>query len=106
MSDVPEPEPQAALPLCIEGEMTIYRACELKQALLSHLEQRLQVELDLSKVSELDTAGVQLLLLTRQTAEAQHKALRLLAPSAVVREVLELLNLATLFDLQLSATQP
>ena len=83
--------------LRIEGEMTIYRALELKHALLSRLEESAAVELDLAGVTELDTAGVQLLMLAKKYAQAGKRELRLVAPSPAVAEVLELLDLATHF---------
>jgi len=79
--------------LCIEGELTIYRAAELKETVLSALDRAAALELDLSSVTELDTAGVQLLMLIHQTAKARSKQLRLSAPSAAVLEVFELLHL-------------
>lgn len=83
--------------LRIEGEMTIYRAFELKQALLAELKESAAVEIDLAGVTELDTAGVQLLMLARKSAQAGQRELRLVALSPAVVEVLELLNLATHF---------
>ena len=83
--------------LRIEGEMTIYRAFELKQALLAGLEGSAAVEVNLAGVTELDTAGVQLLMLARETAQAGQRELRLAALSPAVAEVLELLGLATYF---------
>lgn len=82
--------------LCLEGELTIYRAAELKEAILTALDQESLLELDLSGVTELDTAGVQLLMLARRTATAS-KSVRLLAPSSAVREVFELLHLDAYF---------
>ncbi len=83
--------------LRIEGEMTIYRALELKQALLAGLEESAGIELDLAGVTEIDTAGVQLLLLVRKSAQARQREMRLVALSAAVTEVLGLLNLAAHF---------
>lgn len=76
--------------LCIEGEMTIYQATELKQSLLAFLEQGDELEIDLSAVTEIDTAGVQLLIAAGKTAEARQKGLRLTRPSAVVADVFAL----------------
>ncbi|MBI5911058.1 MAG: STAS domain-containing protein [Betaproteobacteria bacterium] len=83
--------------LRIEGEMTIYRALELKQALLDRLKDSAAVEIDLAGVTEFDTAGVQLLLLAKKAAQVRQRELRLVAQSPAVAEVLELLNLATDF---------
>ena len=78
--------------------MTIYRAVELHQALLNQLAQRELLELDLSKVTEMDTAGVQLLLVAKQAARANNKELRVVGTSPAVVEVFQLLNLAWYFD--------
>ncbi len=83
--------------LAIEGEMTIYRALELKQALLDGLEKAASLELDLSRVTELDSTGVQLLLLTGKAAQAAKRQLRVIAQSPAVLDVRELLNLAADF---------
>jgi anti-anti-sigma factor len=81
-------------PLCIEGPMTLERAIELWDTVLNALEERCSpVELDLSDVTELDTAGVQLLLLAKRTATARNKELTLVGQSSVVVRTLELLRL-------------
>lgn len=81
--------------LRIEGEFSIYRAVELKQTLFT---EPLPVEIDLSAVTEIDTVGVQLLILAKKTALAQNRELRLVAHSPSVTEVFELLDLAAYFD--------
>lgn len=86
--------------LRITGDLTIYRAAELKQALLAELTQLANpapLEIDLSGVTEIDTAGLQLLMLAKKTAQAQQRELRLVAHSPAVTEVFELLNLAAYF---------
>ena len=83
--------------LRIEGEMTIYRALELKQLLLARLAESSALEVDLAAVTELDSAGVQLLLLAKREARARQRELRLVAHSPQVLEVFELLNLTTHF---------
>ena len=83
--------------LCLDGELTIYRAAELKEAMLAALDRAAALELDLSRVTELDTAGVQLLMLIHQTARVRSKQLRLTAPSPAVLEVFELLRLDSYF---------
>lgn len=83
--------------LRIQGEMNIYRAAELKQELLAPLAPGATVEIDLSGVTDLDTAGLQLLMLAKKTANATGAELRLVAHSPVVVDVLELLDLAAWF---------
>jgi anti-anti-sigma factor len=78
----------------IDGEMTIYTCGELKSALLEQLTAHPDTgELDLSRVVELDTAGLQLLLMARRQARASGQELRVVNPSRVVSEVLELCRL-------------
>ena len=84
--------------LCIDGEMTIYRAAELKQMLLAALDEAVAVEVDLSKVTEIDSAGVQLLMFAKRTAAAGGRTLRLVAHSPAVLDVMELLDLGSHFS--------
>ncbi|WP_422010582.1 STAS domain-containing protein [Roseateles sp.] len=81
-------------PLSIVGELTIYRALELKPLIVDEVRQRAAPCIDLSAVEEIDTAGLQLLLLAQREAQARGVALRLLSPSAAVRDALELLWLS------------
>ena len=83
--------------LHIAGEFNIYRAEELKQALLAALADTPALDIDLSGVLEIDTVGVQLLMLAKKIAQANRCTVRLVAHSAAVTEVFELLNLAAYF---------
>ncbi|CAH0355727.1 lipid asymmetry maintenance protein MlaB [Aquabacterium sp. CECT 9606] len=85
----------ACLP--IEGEMTIYRAAELKQTLLEALNGVTSLEVDLHGVTEIDSAGIQLLMLAKATAQSNACEVRLLNHSPAVLEVFELLDLAAHF---------
>lgn len=80
--------------VCIQGELTIFRAAELA-ALLDTSPP--PPELDLSGVTEIDSAGLQLLMRARLRALEQHSELRLVACSAAVIEVFELLGLKSFF---------
>jgi anti-anti-sigma factor len=80
--------------LRIEGEFTIFRASELKPALLAH---PAPTEIDLSGVTEFDSAGVQLLMVAKKMAQAEQRELRLVGHSPAVIEVFELLNLGGYF---------
>lgn len=81
----------------IEGEMTIYRAHELKQVLISALDKNSSVEINLSKVSEIDSAGVQLLILAKRHAQQHSLSLALIAHSPAVLDVFELFDLSAFF---------
>ena len=79
--------------LCIEGEMTIYRAMELKEFLFPAARKVNISALDLSAVTEIDTAGVQLLLLAQHAAIGAGQPFEIRSPSAAALEVLTLLGL-------------
>lgn len=85
--------------LCLHaaGEMTIYTAAELKPALLGALGRSDAIEIDLAGVSELDTSGVQLLMLMKREAVAAGKDLKLSGHSPAVLEVFDLLELGGWF---------
>lgn len=89
--------------LHLAGEMTIYFAGELKSGLLDALRSADgEAALDLSAVSEFDTAGLQLLLLARRESLARGNAFSLRAASTVVEEALELCGLRQSFAAQAS----
>jgi anti-sigma B factor antagonist len=81
----------------IEGEMTIYNALELKDRLLASLDQSAHMEIDLAGVSEIDSAGLQLLAMAKNEARARGKTLSISGHSPAVLEVLELCDLESFF---------
>ena len=78
--------------LRVQGEMTIYRAAELAQTCLGEP----ATQIDLSEVTEIDTAGLQLLLVMNRVAVAAGRRLHVVNPSSCVRDVLALCNLTDL----------
>jgi anti-sigma B factor antagonist len=83
-------------PLRIEGEMTIYSAAALAQRITAAMAgANGDPRLDLSQVSEIDTAGLQILLMARKLARLRG-GLALIEPSAPVRELLRLCGLEDL----------
>jgi anti-sigma B factor antagonist len=83
--------------LKIEGDMTIYTAAELKAELMPYITLSVEREIDLSGVSEIDSAGLQLLLLAKREAARHACPLRLTGHSRAVLEVLDLCNLVPYF---------
>jgi anti-sigma B factor antagonist len=79
--------------LRIAGEMTIYEAAALYEKLLASLSECDALELDLTGVTELDTAGFQQLYLLRREAVGNGKSLRISAHSAATRDVLDLFRM-------------
>ncbi|WP_088279346.1 lipid asymmetry maintenance protein MlaB [Ideonella sp. A 288] len=86
--------PRAGTTLRVEGELTIFRVAELKPMLLGNAA---LTELDLSGVCEIDTAGLQLLMVARRQAEAQQRRLRLVNRSTAVEAMFERVNVAAFF---------
>jgi len=78
--------------LQIEGDMNIYSASELKRTLLDHLGAALEIEVNLSRVGEMDTAGFQVLCLAKREAVKGGKVLRLTSHSPAVLEVMDRYN--------------
>jgi anti-anti-sigma factor len=83
--------------LQIEGELSIYRAEELKRALIEPLQPGVRLVVDLTDVTEMDTCGLQLLMLAKRSATKLGSELQLVAHSPAVLEVFELLNVAAFF---------
>jgi anti-anti-sigma factor len=87
----------ASQPLSITDDLTIYHALELKNTLLDALATTGELELDLSEVGEMDTAGLQLLILLKKEAQRAGKCVRIVAHSQAVSHVIDLCNLAAEF---------
>lgn len=81
-----------AAAIAVDGELTIYRAAELKDVLLDAVRQHDAPAFDLSAVTEFDCAGLQLLLVARHEAAQLGKTLRVAGASAAVRDVFALLG--------------
>ncbi|MBB6286787.1 anti-anti-sigma factor [Pseudomonas sp. SJZ103] len=74
----------------IDGELTIYTVAELAAALLPQMGAAPRLELDLSEVTEMDGAGLQLLAVIRREAGIAGTALSVTGQSQVVMQALQL----------------
>lgn len=83
--------------LQVQEDMTIYHAMAQKLQLLDALAAAEHLELDLHAVDEMDTTGLQLLLLLKREAVQHGKSLSVLGHSARVQEVIDFCNLAGVF---------
>jgi anti-anti-sigma factor len=83
--------------LRIDGDVTIYEAASQCAQVIEALEWTKELQIDLSGVTALDTAGLQLLILAQKTALAQGGSLRLSGYSTAVAEVFDLLHLNAFF---------
>ncbi|MGN2433547.1 STAS domain-containing protein [Pseudomonas syringae] len=76
----------------IDGELTIYTVTELAARLLPQISSAARLEVDLSNVTEMDGAGLQLLAVIQREAEKNGTALHLTGQSKAVSETFALCN--------------
>lgn len=81
----------------IEDDMTVYSAPQQKNLLLDAVACNKELDLDLSGVGDMDSAGFQLLLLAKREAVSAGRTLRISAHSKAVTELLDLYNMASYF---------
>lgn len=86
-----------AVHLILDGPMTIYTAGEIKARLLDGIAGTTILELDLSHVGEMDTAGFQLLVMAKRESQRLGRVLRIVAHSPAVREVIDFYNMDAFF---------
>lgn len=84
-------------PLAITDDLTIYNALAQKQVLLDALAANSELELNLAQVAEMDTAGLQLLILLKKEAQRAGKQVRIVAHSQAVSSVIAFCNIAAEF---------
>ena len=81
----------------IEGELTIYEAAEFKEPMLATLVEHQEVDFDLAGVQEIDSAGLQLLILAKREAKGSGKSLKLSNHSQPVLDIFDLCDLFHFF---------
>ena len=81
----------------IEGELNIFSATALRQRLLDTISSSKEIEVDLSQVSEIDSAGVQLMVAAKREATARSKPLSFTGYSPAVLDLIELYDLSSYF---------
>lgn len=83
----------------IEAELTVYTAAEQQPRVLEAVRAGGRSPgLDLTGVKEIDTAGVQLLLMAREASSAAGGALKLVNAGPAVKDVMGLLGIQHLFE--------
>ena len=78
----------------IKGEFNIFTAAELRLQLLEALATGTELEVDLAHVSEIDSAGLQLMLAAKREAANRNLALHFAGHSQAVCDALELCKLS------------
>lgn len=82
--------------LTLFGELTLSHAKECREHFLAAISGNAALEVDLLNVTQIDTAGLQLLVMLHREALASGKPVRWLGFSLIVQEAFELLDLPEL----------
>lgn len=92
--DVNRKHSKTSTTLRLSGECTIYHAASAKESLLGDSKGfDKTVQLHLEQISEIDTAGVQLLLMLQKCVQQAGGTLRLQSSNETVDQVLRIFNL-------------
>ena len=83
--------------LTLENDLTIYNVQTQKTQLMEVLCANTVVELDLAQVREIDTSGIQLLILIKRESLRLGHTLRIVAHSPAVHETMDFLDLGSYF---------
>lgn len=83
--------------LKVAGELTIFGAADAYGFLTRALSEDRDLRINLAQVTEVDSSGVQLLLAAKRAAEMRGHGFELVAHSAAMLEVMELLQLSHVF---------
>ena len=85
--------------LVIAGEFTIFTAAAMKARLLDTIaaSNAAEIEIDLSDVTEIDTAGLQLMIMAKQEAARRAKDVRFSGHSGPVMDLVDLCDLSGFF---------
>lgn len=87
------PRKSAVTRIAIEGELSIFTADAQRQNLLDAFGTGRELEVDLSQVSEFDSAGVQLMVAAKREAAQRNQPLRFTGHSPAVLDIIGLCNL-------------
>lgn len=83
--------------LPIEGEMTIFVAQKLREAIMPVIAKNENIEIDLSRVTEVDGAGMQLMVSVKLEAIMHGKTLHYTGHSKSVLDMIDLCDLGGFF---------
>ncbi|MEN0035549.1 MAG: STAS domain-containing protein [Cellvibrio sp.] len=87
--------------LVFEGDLTIYYVAQIKDELFADYEKLAdKIALDLTSVTEIDTAGVQLLLFAKKFFSSVHRSVFITKSNESVESVLTALDVNSQFALE------
>ena len=82
----------------IDGEICIYNAADLKERFMSVLNDKRELEINLANVTEIDSAGVQLLMLVKRERDTMGQRVTLTNHSNSVLDIFGLMSLEGYFN--------
>lgn len=88
----------------VQGELTIYTAAAEKQLLQTLLDESDDLEVNLSQVNDMDSAGLQILIALKTEASNTNKPLSYVMHSKAVLDILEMTNMVAKFGDQIVLT--
>lgn len=83
--------------LILDADLTVFAVAAIKDRLLAALQQDMQLVIDANAVSEVDGAGLQLLIAACKEAQQRGGSLTLQSPSPQMLEALRLIDLSADF---------
>lgn len=84
--------------LKISGEVKIYDVASFKDQIFENFDSYSALNLDLSATEDMDTSGLQLLMLVRKEAQTRNISFRVVASSDPADKLLKLFNLTEWFQ--------
>ena len=88
---------QSAERVVLAGEFTIFSAAAICSQLLTALDAAKEIEVDLAQVTEIDSAGIQIMVAAKREAVARNKNLHFSGHSPAVLDTLDLTDLSAHF---------
>lgn len=89
-----------AAQVSIEGEMTIFTALELRDEMFAALQPGSELTVDMSCVTEMDSSGIQLLLMMRKETTEQGGTFKLGSTSVAAANVMATLGFSSLLRVE------
>jgi anti-anti-sigma factor len=81
----------------LAGELTIFTVSEMWLSMLQLVREAEDIEINLQGITEIDTAGIQLLMLLKMEVEQRGRSARFVNHSTEVLDGIELFDLASYF---------
>ncbi len=85
--------------LCMSGELTIFDVASVKDGFIQYVQDYAYLEVDLSDVVAIDTAGLQLLILIKKEAKRKSHTLFFKHHSREIKEIASFLHMELFFDM-------